>query len=400
MKKFLFFLSIGAMILSAFSTMEAPVPKTNRRPVPNQMAAFSLDKSPAPLLASGTGQVNIRCRNSLSDARSINSAIASSAIGDEIIISGQCLINQTIKLLGDRSYRGTSRSGTVLKQANGANLIALLATDTFLENRAWTGTPVSIRQMTLDGNRNMNQQGQTDGLILRSWSSVVEDLYVTDMSHDGIKVAYKSANGTDLTTSQVNGMISGNFINNSGRYAVYVEQGITDWYLMNNEIAFSGVDGLHLEDVAGWFIVHNNIYGVPQTAISAEHLFATTISDNYIEGFGETNQEGTWYGIYATIQGGAASTISNNRIVNIGVNLNGPSNPASFYDYLFLGVNYSTGVVAVTGNVLRGLGAGNETGLYYTGGNNDLIVTSANNAVVDIVTPRLIDDRATLSAGY
>src|ERR1043165_5931474 len=139
MKKILFFLSISAMILSAFSTMERPVSKTNRGPALNQMVAFSSDKSPAPLLASTNGQVNIKCRNSLSDAKAINSAIASSAIGDEIIISGQCLINQTIKLLGDRSYRGTSRSGTVLKQANSANLIALLATDTFLENREWTG---------------------------------------------------------------------------------------------------------------------------------------------------------------------------------------------------------------------------------------------------------------------
>jgi hypothetical protein len=405
MKKILFFLSIGAMILSAFSTMEAPVPETTKRPVPNQRAAFSLDKSPAPLLAAGNGQVNIRCRNSLSDARVINSAIASSALGDEIIISGQCLINQTIKLLGDRTYRGTSRTGTVLKQADGANLIALLATDTFLENRDWTGTPVSIRYMTLDGNSAMNQGAQTDGIVLRSWLSVVRQMVITDMRGNGLRVTSKSANGTGLFTSQVNGYISENNIGPSGKHGIYVEEdgsqnATTDWTLVDNWIGDSGADGIHVENAAGWVIERNHIWGVPQNAIYANRAWGSSISDNYIEGFGETDQEGTWYGIYAALGGGAASTISNNRIFNIGVNRNGPSNPASFYDYLFIAVNYNIGVAAVTGNTLRGMGVGNETGLYYTGGNNELIVTSANNAVVDIMTPRLMDDLVTLSAGY
>src|SRR5215207_7901388 len=30
------------------------------------------------------------------------------SVGGEVVISGQCLINQNVKLLGDRSYQGTS----------------------------------------------------------------------------------------------------------------------------------------------------------------------------------------------------------------------------------------------------------------------------------------------------
>jgi hypothetical protein len=396
MKKNLVFLSICAMLLTVYSTGKALMPNA---PVPNEVAASSLQLTPGPLAPAVGGQINVKCQNSLSDATAINSAIRSSAIGDEIIISGQCLINKTIKLLGDRSYRGTSRTGTVLRQADGVNLIALLATDTFLENREWTGTPVSIRHMTLDGNRTQNQLGRTTGLILRSWASVVDDLYITDMSRDGIRLANKSLNGTVLTTSQVNGRISGSFINNSGRHGVFVELGVTDWNLLDNWIAFSGINGLHLEDVAGWVIERNHIYGVPRHAIYANHLFGTSISDNYIEGFGETNQAGTWYGIYATVQGGAASTISNNRIFNFGIN--GPGkNPASNYYYLATTVNYETGALAVTGNTIRGMGFARETGLYFTGGNHQLIVTSANNAVTDVQTPRFIDDSVTLSPGY
>ncbi len=400
MQRIFFFFIIITIILSACNSVNTLPPQVTEMPPPTKTPPVVSTPTALPQQNSTqSGQISIACKNSLSDAALINTAITNSAVGVEIVISGNCLINQTIKLLGDRSYRGTSRTGTVLKQADGANLVALLASDTFLENREWTGTPISIRQMTLDGNSKKNQQAQTDGIILRSWASVIEDMYITDMSQDGIRVAYKSADGTKLTTSQVNGIISGNFINDSGRYAVSDEFGITDWYLTYNEIAFSGVDGIHLEDVAGWFIEHNNVYQVPHNGIYAEHLFGTSISDNYIEGFGETTQTGNWYGIYATIQGGAASTISNNRIFNIGLNVDGIKNPNSVYRYLALTVNYETGVVSVIGNTIRGTNTGNEIGLYYTGGNHRLIVTSTGNAVVDITGGNFIDNRVTLSAG-
>ena len=400
MKKFSLVFVVIAIVLSACEATATPAPTITPTFVPTNtptLVPTVVVSSPQP---SQGGQLNVVCKNDASDAATINAAIAGSAMGDEIVISGQCLINQTIQLLGDRSYRGTSQSGTILKQADGANLPTILATDTYLQNQNWTGTPVSIRQMTLDGNSKMNQQAKTDGIILRSWLSIVEDMYITDMSEDGIKVAYHSANGTGLTTSQVNSRISANLIDRSGRYGIYDETGVTDWNLLDNWIAFSGVDGVHLEDVAGWVIERNHIYGVPQNALYAEHLFGTSISDNYIEGFGETKQAGTWYGIYASIQGGAASTISDNRIFNIGVNLNGPSNPSSVFRYLALTVNYDIGVVSITGNTLRGMGKGNEYGLHFTAGGHQLMVVSAGNAVFDIKTPSFVDTGVTLSPGY
>lgn len=347
-----------------------------------------------------TGQIQVPCHNASTDAADINWAILNSAVGDEIVISGTCQINQVIRLLGDRSYRGTSRTGTILKQADGANLMAILATDTYLDEREWTGTPVSIRGMTLDGNSQMNQLALTNGIILRSWLSVVEDMYITDMSNDGIHLAFHSANNPEMVTSQVNGCISGNLINESGRYGVFGELGVTDWNLVDNWIAFSGADGLHLEDVAGWVIERNHIYGVPHNAIHAEHLFGTSISDNYIEGFGETEEIGEWYGIYATIQGGAASTISDNRIFNIGPNREGPNNPNSIYRYIATTVNYETGIITLTGNTLRGMKTGDEYGFYLTATGHKLTVVSLGNAVIDIRTPRFVEEGVLLSEGY
>jgi copper-binding protein NosD len=350
------------------------------------------------------GQIAVLCTNTPSDASTINSAIASSAVGDEILISGQCLINQTIKLLGDRSYSGTSRTGTVLKQADGANLVALLASDSFLDNLGWTGAPVSVRHLKLDGNSANNTGAQTAGILLRSWMSVVEDVYITDMSGDGLRLTNKSANGTGLKATEVNGRISGNFIDKSGRYGVYVEDSqnsVTDWTLSDNWIGES-VDGIHLEDAAGWMIERNNVYRAHQNAIYADRLFGTSISDNYIGGFGETKQAGIWYGISATIQGGAASTISGNRIFNHGLNQQGNNNLTATYRYLGLTtVNYGVGMVSVNGNTIRGTNSPNEIGLYYaSGGSHSLTVISLGNAVEDVSTQRLIDGNVTLSSGY
>lgn len=116
--------------------------------------------SPAALLVVGT--------NTRADAAAINAAIAASPVGAEIVIRGPCLIDQTIRLLGQRSYRGESRSGTVLTQADGANLVALVASAVFLDDKDYTGTPVSVRHLTLDGNAKHNLEVPTAGLVLRA----------------------------------------------------------------------------------------------------------------------------------------------------------------------------------------------------------------------------------------
>jgi hypothetical protein len=355
------------------------------------MLALSVSAQAEPILVVGT--------NAVADAAAINAAIAASPEGAEIVIRGPCLINQTIRLLGNRSYRGESRAGTVLKQADGANLLALVASAGFLDNTEWTGTPVAVRHLRLDGNRANNLQVQTAGLVLRSWLSVVEDLHIANMGGDGLRVTSLSADGTRIRNSQVNGRIADSFIENSGRHGVCVEDpgnSVTDWTLCDNWIASSGADGIHLDNAAGWAVERNHVYGVPQDAISAHRLFATTICDNYIETLGETKEAGTWCGIRATVQGDAASTIANNRIFNFGLE----QEPGSLYRYLSLSVNYGAGVVVVSGNAIRGAGTPRGTGLYYAAAENQaLTVVSTGNAVEGVSTPRFTAGRVTVSAG-
>jgi hypothetical protein len=188
------------------------------------------------------------------DATRINAVIAASPEGAEILIRGACLIDEPIRLLGNRSYRGESRTGTVLKQADGAGLVALMASSVFLDNKPWTGSPVSIRHLQLDGNRQGNPGSATAGLVLRSWLRVVEDVHVRDTGSDGLRLTNLSADGTGLKTTQVNGRIANCFIERSGRHGIFVEDtqnAVTDWILTDNRIASSGVDGIHLDNAAG-----------------------------------------------------------------------------------------------------------------------------------------------------
>jgi hypothetical protein len=329
-------------------------------------------------------QVRATCTNSASDAGMINAAIAASEPGDEIVIDGPCLIVETIKLLGNRSYRGQSRTGTVLWQGQGANLPAILASDSYLDDVPWTGSPISIRQMTLDG----NDGPATTGIILRSWQSVVEDVQIRNMGAHGIMLSNASVNGTLMTEStSVNGQIVGNFITDSGGHGIFVNEpdgnSMTDWNLTDNWIADSGGSGIYLDNAAGWVIERNHVYGVPEHAIRAHRLWGTSIADNYLEGFGESSEAGSWYGINATIQGGKASTIANNRVFTSGGS--GENNPGSTYRYIGLRVNYGHGVVSVTGNAIRGAGTKRSIGLYYARGNGDLLtVASTGNVVTDV----------------
>jgi hypothetical protein len=117
--------------------------------------------------------------------------------------------------------------------------------------------------------------------------------------------------------------------------------------------------------------------------ISASRLYASSISDNYIEDFSTS-------GITANVQGGAASVIMGNRIFNF-----------SGHGTTFLNItqaNYGTGDLAVTGNVIRGNGTG--AGLSYQRGAHQLTVNSTGNLVQNVTTPRQVATGVTLAKGY
>jgi hypothetical protein len=332
--------------------------------------------------------VNVNCSNTKVDAARLNDAISRSSVGSEIAIHGTCLINQTIVLGGNRSYIGDSRTGTILRQASGANLEAMLASDSWNSNSPKTGNPIRIAHLTLDGNSDAGGGSRTNALVIRSWQTVVEDLLVENASGDGIQITTSSKNGTLLKNTQVNGRISDVFITNSGGNGIHVVDKVnsaTDSDILNSWIAGSGQSGISMDNAAGWKIRGNHIYGVQQNAIYAHRCYGTTIDSNYIEDFGGARGATTYYGIACTVQGDAASVISGNKIFRL-------HSKSGSGKYVYIGVpqvRYGTGVINVANNVINGANGKHDIGLLYElGSGAGLKVWSANN-IQNVAIPRI-----------
>lgn len=324
------------------------------------------------------------CRNTSTDAAAIQSVINSSAAGDEIVIDGPCLITQTITLLGDRAYRGDS-AATTLTEASGANLPAVLASDSWVNNSSTTGDPITLRDLSVEANGSGNPSGG-DAVIIRSWNTDIENLHISDAKNAGLRITNESKNGTALTNTQVNGTVRGLFITGSGGSGVYVEDSgnsVTDWNLIDNWVAYSGGDAIRLENSAGWPIERNHVYGVGSSGIDADRLFGTSLDDNYVEDFKDS-------GIEVSVQGDAASTVSGNKIFQFG--------GSGGTTYLAVNqVNYGSGYLTVVGNTIRGNGTG--VGLSYQQGGHQLTVTSSGNMVTGVTTPKSAGSGVTVSAG-
>ncbi|QQQ80632.1 right-handed parallel beta-helix repeat-containing protein [Saccharothrix sp. 6-C] len=326
----------------------------------------------------------VECANTMSDGEQLNAAIRASLVGVEIVISGRCSIDSTIRLLGDRSYHGMSRTGTVIRQADGANLAALVASDSYLDDTDFTGDPVTLRSLTLEGNREANPRAG-DGLVLRSWASVVDPVPVLGANRHGIRVTNPSANGTLLGNTQVNGRISACHVAESGGSGIRVEDpgnAVTDWQLTDNWIASAGAAGISLDNTAGWYVERNHVYDVAAGAIAAERLFGSSVSDNCIEDF-------AGFGIRASAQGEAASTVAHNRVV-------GTSGEVSAF--VSVRINYGAAAVAVVANTLRD--SGTRIGLdYQAATGTTATIASTGNLVTGVTTPRRVSSGVTVTTG-
>lgn len=336
------------------------------------------------------------CRG-VSDGGEINRIIGISQPGDTILFHGTCLTNQTIVLLGERNYYGESKNATTIRQAPGANLPALMASDSWVSNSTTTGDPIRIEHLNIDGNSGSNSG--TNALVIRSWLSRIEDVIVQNAPEDGIQITSVSENGNVLTNTQVNGVIDAVWVKSSGANGIdVVDPGswVTDWWLLDSAVQDSAESAIYLQNCAGWVVRGNHVYGVGKDGIHASRCYGSSIEGNYIEQFGSSGGAGnTFYGIVATLQGSAASVVSGNKVFMFG----GAANSANLR-YIDVQGNYGATQASVIGNTILGHNGGTETGLtYLLGGASSLHVSSTGNSVILVATPENVGAGVTLDAG-
>lgn len=335
--------------------------------------------------------VTATCTDRTSDAANLQRAINSSSPGAIIQIRGVCLLTRGIIFLDNRTYTGYNTTGTVLRQDR--NMSYVMASQAYADNSSSTGGPVTIRDLTVE----CNGSGSTNGIVVLNWQADVEEVDVHGCGGSGIVDTNTTVDGKGIKNASPNSRFDNNFISNSGRYGFEVYDSgnsVTDGFLDNNLIGHSGLDGIHLDNAAGWDVSGNHLYGIQWNAINAQRLYGTTISNNYIEDFGLSQGSGTWSGITGSVQGGVGSTIFNNKIFNhLG------ESAGAKYIYLHItGTNYGTGYLSVTGNVIVG-DRSSDVGLAFDGGSNKLIVASSGNVVTHVGTVSGDTPSAAVSAG-
>ena len=342
--------------------------------------------SPTPVAS-----VHVKCKDRSTDTATLQHAINSSPVGAAIEFQGgTCLLTTGLTLLGDRTYTGENTTGTVLKQDGSASYI--LASSAYVDNSKTTGDPLSIRDLTVS----CDGSGNTDGIILLNWQVDVQNVDVSNCGGSGIVDTNTNLSGGAITNTSVNSRFDNNFITNSGRYGFEVydtDDSVTDGFLQDNQIASSGLDAIHLDNAAGWYISGNHLYGVSQNAIYANRLFGTTISGNYIEDFGDKKTSQTWYGILGSVQDGFGSTIVGNKVFN------GDSEDGAKYVYIGITqVNSGTGHLSVTGNVIEG-NHGSDTGIVVSGGSNKLEVSLSGNQITNVGSVLANGGNVTITSG-
>jgi hypothetical protein len=334
--------------------------------------------------------VAVSCANTTSDAATLQNAINGSAVGADVRISGTCLLTKGITLLGDRSYTGGDTTGTRLVQD--ASMSYVLASDAYVNDSTTTGDPLSVSDLTIA----CDNTGDTNGLVIMSWDVSVTHTEVDSCGGSGIVDTNTNAAGGQISNTSVNSRFDDDFIQNSGAYGFDVfDQGnsVTDGFFDDNQVAVSGKDAVHLDNAAGWNISGNHVYGVKQNAIYTDRMFGSTVADNYVEDFGDGQTSGQWFGIQTGVQGGAGSTISGNKVFNDGGETAGAS-----YVYLAAQADAANAYLSSTGNVVVG-DEKSDVGLYYGGGNANLVVASAGNEVTGVGTAEQKDGNVTVSSG-
>lgn len=337
------------------------------------------------------GLTGVACQNNTGDAARIQGVIDTSAPGATIQISGTCLLTRGITLPGDRTYAGGPTTGTVLEQHGPMSFV--LASSAYTNNSTTTGDPLQIRNLTItcDGS------GSTDGIIIMDWQTDVQQVDVHGCGGSGIVDTSVAQDGKAITNTSVNSRFDDNFISDSGQYGFEVldpVNSVTDGFFTDNQVASSGAGGVYLQNSEGWVVSGNHLYGDGGDGIDATRLYATTISDNYIEDFGVTMQSGKWYGITGTAQDRLGSVIEGNKVFNLASEPRGAS-------HIYIAVtttNNGTGYVSAFGNVIATV-APADIGFYFNGAPNALVVASAANQVSGPGSWRTLGAAITLHPG-
>lgn len=252
---------------------------------------------------------------STDDTTAIQNAINSSTNGQIILFPpGTYRITSTLSLPGGRKYMGTHREHCVIKQGDGANLNAVVASEAWLDTggTAYADSPTYINSITIDGNRTNQASGDGYGIALLAFWSLLDDVLVTNARGDGYHITSARNDDTEIPGTAVEVMLNRCDARNIGGHGIHVYdpsdsvQSTTDGIIRDCMIQDCNLSGIHITASAGWLVDGNHIYGVQRYGINCNRTYATRIRGNYVEYWGLHDADSTYYAAIAA--GGLGGT--------------------------------------------------------------------------------------------
>ena len=229
------------------------------------------------------------------DTSAIQNCINAAVYGATVYFpKGTYLISSTLQVQPYVRYRGSHRSETFIKQANGANLDAMMASPFwYASTTAAADGSINIESLGFNGNRANQTGGLGHGIILVSFWNELRDLEITNCYGDGLNITCASKTGVEITGSAVETHISRVDVRNCGGVGihVYCPGGAsydlnTDGWIHDCIVQNPSDVGIRIDSAGGWDISGNHLYGCPTDGIVVNNSFNTRIHHNYVETWG------------------------------------------------------------------------------------------------------------------
>lgn len=269
------------------------------------------------------------------DAAAINALFNSATLGTIFLLrQGTYYVNATLRMPGGCQLLGGSLYGTTVKAAAASGIAAVIAAAGYVTNQTSSDFPVTIAEMTVDGNSTAVR-----GIVTMNYRSLISRNQVTGTTSHGIVVSDCSANGTAITNTAVENIIAENWVLTVGGHGIFVPKtsGLaksTDYHIRHNRIGYTTLDGIHADTCSGVHISSNHTYSTQTAGIYCSGPYASVINNNYIEGFGLAggDQAGLWL---ANVPSGRESIVEGNHVSAVEVT-------GQHYEYFYTAAAGST----------------------------------------------------------
>lgn len=338
---------------------------------------------------------------STDDTSAIQTAINNSSQGDVIYFPpGTYLVSSTIDLKEYRRYVGAERYKTVIKQADGSNLNAVLASTNWLatDNPTYSNYPVSIENLGVDGNKSNQTSGDGHGIALISFWNNLYSVQIQNTRGSGLVLSASDQSGTEISNTAVETHVHRVDVRSADGYGIYIydpdpsDSQITDGWLVDCIVETTGEDGIRILTAGGWVIRGCHVYGAAKSGINIGRAVYARVENNYIETFGSSSTASYYGGIVigdglsTFIGASGVNIVSGNTIRYSG----GAASGSNIRGILSVTSNGATGQLTIVGNGVYGTTHNNTTYGILIGNQGASAITQA------VVQNNLSDGWATL----